>query len=793
MSIGVGLAVANNQRAMKAEAANGSQHEISSFTGKGASTLLNNGATPSDISLSDPGYSIKQVIIGWKHNKSNDGVTASVSVGGVSLGSGKVGGSDATSTTTIGDGNTSLSGAVNITWTNGMTGTGKGTLYVNTLTLVEGVAASPLESIAISGSLTKTSYTTAESWSNAGLIATGTYSDSSTKDLSSSVTWNYSPTTPSLMGAGTGKTLAITATLNEVTSPAYNQTVNVTKAIQFELVTDASKLTKGTTALIVGTGSYNSATYTKAMIATRKTSNGSFGSNANVTLSNGFNAGSVATSADATVFTLGGSAGAWTLSNGDNKLGFTGASNNNIQFNENMTDTFTIASNNKYVTIDSNTYSGRGLRMNVNNGSPLFSNYGSGNQQPVYLFANIAEVSYGTTDHIDVATLPQTHWHVGQTFTDSGIMINAWDNADEASGNSKVITEYTTSISDVTYGQPFTDSDIGPHTVTVTYTENAHDYTDTYEIYVYAAATYQLVTEEPAGGWAGNYLITATITGATEVDKVADGSYAMRSTGANLDYVGNYAAINPTTTAGVTTVVTGQEFQFSIAAVTGGYSIQGKDGKYIGWNSSSNNGMNSSDTPLVNTISNSGSDITILCSAGTKGLKLDKSSGQFRYYSNPGIKLYKLVESSAASAYADEFLNLLSTGTNPVCKYNESTHVVTTDLEELQLAWALLYIDFNDLSNADKQVFTQGTADSSGDEIAKALALYDHIVKAYGVSLESDDCDNYNFMNRAISSPLGHINVTNNTNTVLIVMIVSILSMSAVGGVLLILRKRKHN
>ena len=662
-----------------------------------------------------------------------------------------------------------------------------------------------LSSIALSGSMTKTSYTTADNWNPNGLVVTGTYSDSTTADITASSTFSYynssdvEKSSPKLFGVCSGETLKVVAHHTGVSDTAKyvaSTSITITKAAEFELVTDATKLTKGTTALIVGTGVYNATTYTKAMIATHKTSNGSFGSNADVTLSNGFNAGSVATSGSATVFTLGGSAGAWTLSSGDDKLGFTGSSNNNVQFNEDMTDTFTSASSSNYVTIESNTHSGRGLRMNVNNGSPLFSNYGSGNQQPVYLFANIAEVTYGTTDHIDVATLPQTHWHVGQTFSDSGIMINAWDNAVEASGNSKVVTEYTTSISDVTYGQPFTDSDIGPHTVTVTYTENAHDYTDTYQIYVYATATYQLVTEEPAGGWAGSYLITATISGATEVDKVADGSYAMRSTGVNLDYVGNYAAINPTTTAGVTTVVTGQEFQFSIAAMAGGYSIQGKDGKYIGWGSSSNNGLSSSDSALLNTIEFNAGIVSIVCSAGTKGLKLDKSSGQFRYYSPSfNIQLYKLVESSAASAYADEFLNLLSTGTNPVCKYNESTHEVSTDLEELQLAWALLYIDFNDLTNTDKQLFTQGTADSSGDNIEQTLALYDHIVAAYGASLESDDCHNYNFMNRSVGAQPGQVSVTShlsNNTVITIVIITSVIALTSV-GCFFIIRRKKHN
>ena len=676
---------------------------------------------------------------------------------------------------------------------------------INSITVNYSTSSSAsLSSISLSGSMTKTSYTTAENWDPTGLVVTGHYDDSSTKNLTAGATFTYynssdeEVATPKDLGTGSGQTLKVVASYTGVSDTAKytaSSTIAVTKATAYTLVTDATQLTKGTTAIIVGNGD----SYTKAMIATYKTANGSFGNNASVTLSDGFNAGSVATSASATVFTLGGSAGNWTISNGDNKLGFTGSSNNNIQFNENLEDTFTISSpdSGTYVTIESNSYPGRGLRMNPNGGSCLFSNYGSGNQSPVYLFADIAEVTYGTTNHIKVATLPQTHWHVGQTFSDAGIVINAWDSSDE-SGNSKVVNTHTTSVSDVTSGVAFTDEDIGPHTVTVTYTEDEAVFTDTYSIYVYATATYKLVTEEPSGGWAGSYIITSEITGATNKDKVADGTYAMRSTGTNLDYVGNYDAINPTTAQGVTTVTTGQEFQFSIASVTGGYSIQGQDGKYIGWNSSSTNGMLSSDSALVNSLSIAGGDVTILCSAGTKGIKLDKSSGQFRYYSDPVVQLYKLVESTEAVDYANDFLDTLKGGVNPVCKVT-AQGVVQTDIDDLKVAWELLADGFNGLStNAIKQQFTLGNADaSSEDPIGQALALYDHIAYVYGHRLESENVSDFDFMGRNIV-PMQNSGVLLrgiagvNESTMPLVIAVAALGTAAAAGFFLFQRKRKE-
>ena len=123
-------------------AANNDEHSIASFTGQGEDVILNNGVTPDTISIADPGYPVKQVIIGWSHNKNNAGITASVTIGSESLGSGTVGGTKTTTTTTIGDGNTSLSGAIEITWSSTLTSTGNGTLTLNTLTLIEGWSGS---------------------------------------------------------------------------------------------------------------------------------------------------------------------------------------------------------------------------------------------------------------------------------------------------------------------------------------------------------------------------------------------------------------------------------------------------------------------------------------------------------------------------------------------------------------------------------------------------------------------------------------------------------------------------
>ncbi len=658
-------------------------------------------------------------------------------------------------------------------------------------------AAATLSSISLSGSMTKTSYTTADSWDPAGLTVTGHYSDSNTANLTNGSTFKYYNSsnvevpTPNDLGIGSGQTLKVVASYTGVSDTAKytaSSSIEVTQAIEYKLVTDVSKLTKNTTFILVGTGSYNSTTYTRAMTQARTTSNSASTVSA-VNLSNDFNGNSVATSGGATVFTLDGSAGAWKIKNGSNQLGFTGTSNNNMQFNENQTDTFKITVASGYtLSIESNAQSGRKLQYNVNNGDPRFSNY-NGGQAYVYMFANIAEATYGETDHVTIGTMPETEFAVGETFNSTGLTLTAWDGADETTANSKNALVYHADYDGVT----FTDSDIGQQTVTVTYTENGDSFDATYNIYVYAAATYELVTEAPAGGWAGSYLITSEVTTASTAIPNT-GTYAMKSTLENFDVVGNYRAVDPQTDSvtGKTTIVAGQHLQFSIAAVSGGYSIQGLSGKYIGWNSASNNGLTSSNSALVNTIAyDTDNDVsTITCSAGTKGLTLNTSSGQFRYYSNATVQLYKLVESSEAVAYAAEFLEVLSSGQNAVCD-NDGTTV----LADLIAAWGTLAEDFADLSNADKQQFTQGAADESGNDINQALALYDYIAAKYNTQLETQTLADFDFMGRNIQPAQTSRTVkgvVDSTTASALLVIISSISLVTIGGYFF-LRKKKEN
>ena len=149
--------------------------------------------------------------------------------------------------------------------------------------------------------------------------------------------------------------------------------------------------------------------------------------------------------------------------------------------------------------------------------------------------------------------------------------------------------------------------------------------------------TYEKVTAAPAD-WSGTYVIVYE-----EGNRIFNGSLA------SLDAASNY--IDVTITDSVVTTANLTNYEFTIAAMDGGYSIQAKSGKYIGHSSDANK-LTSSDTALLNTLSiNDDGSVNIICAGGAY-LRYNATSGQdrFRYYkstsytSQKAICLYAKVE-----------------------------------------------------------------------------------------------------------------------------------------------------
>ena len=154
-----------------------------------------------------------------------------------------------------------------------------------------------------------------------------------------------------------------------------------------------------------------------------------------------------------------------------------------------------------------------------------------------------------------------------------------------------------------------------------------------------------------------------------------------------------------------------------------------------------------------------------------------------------------VVESASTEAveFAELFLDLLSTGTSPVCVVTPAG-VVQTDLSDLREAWVMLAEEFEDLGDTDKDLFAHGVANENGDTIQKALALYDFIATKYNTQLETVSLTNYNFMGRTITPATNVIRPLVNNNTVTVVVVLTSVALVSVSliGVYFLLRKKKE-
>ena len=81
--------------------------------------------------------------------------------------------------------------------------------------------AKTLQSVAVSGTPTKTSYESGENFDPAGLTVTGTYSDESTAPITSGITWSYDPSQELALNQ---TSIGVIATVNEIASPKFNVT-----------------------------------------------------------------------------------------------------------------------------------------------------------------------------------------------------------------------------------------------------------------------------------------------------------------------------------------------------------------------------------------------------------------------------------------------------------------------------------------------------------------------------------------------------------------------------------------
>ena len=140
--------------------------------------------------------------------------------------------------------------------------------------------------------------------------------------------------------------------------------------------------------------------------------------------------------------------------------------------------------------------------------------------------------------------------------------------------------------------------------------------------------TYQKVTSAPTD-WSGEYLIVYEA-----------GNCAMNGSLTTLDGESNFQSVTITDN----TISLDDSYSFTIASMTGGYSIQANSGKYIG-NTANSNALISSDKALANTLSLSADGSVDIVSSGGAYLRYNPNSGQtrFRYFKSSTYKNQKAI------------------------------------------------------------------------------------------------------------------------------------------------------
>lgn len=99
-------------------------------------------------------------------------------------------------------------------------------IWLQKLEITYATTTKTLKSLAISGDATKKAYNDGEEFDPTGLVVTGTYDDASTAAITDGITWTK---TPAKLAVG-NTSCSVTATVNGVTSPAYEVTgLTVTK------------------------------------------------------------------------------------------------------------------------------------------------------------------------------------------------------------------------------------------------------------------------------------------------------------------------------------------------------------------------------------------------------------------------------------------------------------------------------------------------------------------------------------------------------------------------------------
>ena len=236
---------------------------------------------------------------------------------------------------------------------------------------------------------------------------------------------------------------------------------------------------------------------------------------------------------------------------------------------------------------------------------------------------NYYNIALGTVSHGNISALPtsaKSGTNITLTATpNAGYSLYAWyvfktgdmSTTVNVSGNSFVMPAF-----DVTVMATFVQGSAGYH--------------------------YVKVTTAPTD-WSGEYLIV-----------YENGSKAFNGGLTTLDANNNTISVTINENS-ITSNSTTDAARFTIALMSGGYSIQSASGKYIGYSGNSNE-LTESTTALQNTISLSNGSI-IIQGTGTSTLQYNSSANRFRYYGSTQqpIQLYKKTSNTPTPTHGIHF------------------------------------------------------------------------------------------------------------------------------------------
>ena len=592
-----------------------------------------------------------------------------------------------------------------------------------------------LESLTIEGDMTKKTYGIDSNWDITGLTVKGTYTNGKVFDVTSNVTWTFDPTTANSLDI---TSVNVKASLDGVESSIKNITDIVVNNMKEELY-DFSK--------IEGFENWSS-TYSKHII-TNEDVGATIG--AKITFDSANKQSStindVPVMKSSTVrFELVDSK--FIISSIQITLKQWKSETINIKLYSDSSKTNLILADQTSFTINYD---------NLNSASFAFENTNNrvGIASIKVILTNQTQLEFGTLDHIKVTTLPtKTEYVLNDAFDSSGLVVTAYDSADEETANKLLINSSDENLT-ILYSDGEQIAQAGNLEIDIEYEKNGIKKETSFTIYVYENRRYEKVIA-PLSDWSGSYII---------VDY--NDQVLLNSSLDTLDSKDNTVEIQQNSNV----IETSSIYEFTIAKKDTNYIIKSQKGYYIG--ASGNGSLNATNTTeeLSNTIEFLNNSIVIKCS--NAALSYNTSASRFRYYTNGSIQLYRIIDENA-EAFAQLLLS------DVTCDPTGATPPSTSEWETIKSCW-------NDLTDGEKLFVKESGANNNGSDIQKAVWKYDYIISKYG----SDKYEDFMSRNpiRAIAYP--NVLTQNSETTIAIIAIISLVSVSTIGGYFFI-RKRKE-